>query len=102
MGQKLKNGQLDLPRETTSGKNGNFIRIGGIVICWGMDQVAFAGTTINLPYTYSTIPQAVIATTQDPNEQNAWTTGRTTSTIILKQKYTGGTLPVNWVVIGVA
>ena len=77
--------------QTAAGKHGDCIVIGGIQICRGFDNVANGGTTLTFarPFATGTSP-VVVATTQDPNEQNAWVQGKSNVAVTLKQKYTGG------------
>lgn len=102
MAKEINRDQLNLVRQTTAGKNGGFIRLGDVVICFGRDNVANSGTTIQLPYTYSSDPWSVVATIRDANNQTAWVTGIATGTITLKQLYATTALSVSWVVIGPA
>ena len=102
MAQKIDPTQLGITPQTTAGKSGQFIRLGDVVICFGFNSVANAGTAINLPYTYSAALWNIQATTQDPNNWPAWVVSYTTSAITLKQAYTTGPLNVNWMTIGPA
>lgn len=102
MPQKINSAkQLNVPIQTTSGKNGYYAIIGNMQYAWGVDNVLNSGTTLTFARAFSSVP-VVICTTQDPNEQTAWVYGRTASAITLKQKYTGNALPVNWLAIGPA
>lgn len=91
--------KMDVTRLTTAGKNGGYCRIGNVVICWGRDIVANAGTTINFPVTYQAAP-TVTATIDDVNNQTAWLYQVTTTSVILRQLYTPSALAVMWIAIG--
>lgn len=93
--------QLNVPIQSTAGKSGNFAIIGGIQYVWGFDAVNSGGTTLTFARAFSAVP-AVMCTTQDPNEQTAWVSARSTTAVTLKQKYTGANLGVNWIAIGPA
>lgn len=96
---KYPSSVLDVTLKTTVGTNGNYFQIGELLICTGFDSVAFAGTGITFAKPFAATP-VVVTTTQDPHEQNAWVSARSTTGATLKQKYTGGNLGVNWIAIG--
>lgn len=79
----------------------NWAVVGGMQYCWGFNNVASGGTTITFPRAFASTP-AVVCTTQDLNEQTAWVSARTATTVQLKQKYTGANLGVSWIAIGPA
>ena len=102
MPQKINSARdINVPVQTTGGKSGYYAIIGNMQYVWGFDNILNSGTTLTFARAFSSVP-VVICTTQDPNEQTAWVTTRTTTTVTMKQKYTGNALGVNWIAIGPA
>jgi len=77
------------------------IKLGELLIQWGRDTIANAGTTISFPEAYAVAPNVQL-TSVDPNNWPAWLTTVTTTNFNAKQAYTGLALAVNWIAIGKA
>lgn len=82
-------------------KNGNSVRIGNVLICWGVNTVATTGTTVTFAQPYSDIPSVTCAL-KDVNNQGAWVSAVSSTNTTLKQGYTTSNLIVNWMAIGTA
>lgn len=94
----VANNKLALDTKNT---NNYYIVIGNILICAGQNNVANAGTTVTFPKAFSGVPMGV-ATIRDSNNQTAWITNITATTITMKQLYTSSSLAVGWIAIGPA
>lgn len=86
--------------KTTSGTNGSYVQIGSLLICFGTDTVANAGTNVTFGKAFAARP-VVVTTIYDMNNQTAWCAAATTTYATLKQIYTSP-LTVNWIAIGVS
>jgi hypothetical protein len=89
----------DVAIVTANGNRG--IRIGNLVINFGVTAVASSGTSTTYAIPISAVYSAV-ATVHDTNNQTAWITSPGLTTIAMKQLYTGNPLNVGWIVIGAA
>ena len=99
--QRVNSDQMNIVPATVSGKSGQYAIVGEMQYCGGFNNVSSGGTTLTFARAFSATP-VVMCTTQDPNEQTAWVSARTATTVTLKQKYTGSNLGVNWIAIGTA
>jgi len=93
----VNNDKLDLSSQNIGGSN--YMRFGNFMIQWGVSQIASTGTTVNFAVPFAATP-GVVLTTEDPNSQQSWTTGRSPIDFSAKQPYATNPLSVSWIALG--
>jgi hypothetical protein len=70
------------------------------IVKWGETNVSNGGTTITFSTAFPNNCVGVFPTVIDVNPHYAGIVSKGATSVILKQDYPGGSLPVNWIAIG--
>lgn len=90
----------DLATENKISRNTGYVIIGNTLICYGVTAISSAGTNITFPRAFGSSP-TITAMLIDTNFWGVWTRGVNTTTATLVQAYTGASLSVHWIAIGI-